>query len=203
MADRPDTEVVTVFGGFPSKPGDVHTDYDKKCGFKNAHDAVSQRQRENDAACGLLNATTINLHFTDGQYGIETPTEKIAEELDNLIESGDYEFIMGPLGLAHPDHIQVAEALWSLTLYKPVYLWEDLPVRVMEPELLTSRLQRFMIADEQGMVDLTRLTQHTTTDHKIAMKMRALAAYKSQIGTGILNPYVMYVPERFWQIRDF
>lgn len=43
MADRPDAEVVTVFGGFPVTSERIKTPYDEKCGFKNAQDAVASR----------------------------------------------------------------------------------------------------------------------------------------------------------------
>lgn len=33
----------------------------------------------------------------------------------------------------------------------------------------------------------------------IADKIRALMCYKSQINTGDLDPYLLYVPERFWK----
>lgn len=190
MSERSDAEVVTVFGGFPKKPEDVHTPYDKKCGFDNAEDAVTIRRLENDEATALLGATAINLEFPDEQYGVKVELNKIIDSLQELVDNNDYEFIMGPLGLGHPDHILVTDAILRLNTELPIYLWEDLPLRVVEPELVWPRLQSF------GFV-LDNLINQTITNN-ISHKIRSLTCYKSQIGTGILDPYLMYVPERFW-----
>jgi len=194
MADRPDAEVVTVFGGFPLTASRVKTPYDIKCGFENAEDAVAQRRRENDSALALLEATAINLDFPDGQYGNETDTEQITEKLQEILSSYDYEFIMCPIGLGHPDHIKVTDAVLALNTDLPIYLWEDLPLRVMEPELVWSRLIELKLSS-------TKLTQHATTNDKMAKKIRSMLCYQSQIHTGILDPYIIYVPERLWQYQ--
>jgi len=193
MADRADAEVVTVFGGYPDTPERVHTPYDEKCGFKDARDAITMRKIENDNALALLAATSINLDFCDSQYYNEyTPqstSDQIAEQLQKILDKTDYEFIMGPLGLGHPDHIKVTDAIIKLKTNKAIYLWEDLPLRVVEPELVRDRLETLR---------LDKWTQHSTTGDKMANKIRAMLCYRSQINTGILDPYVMYVPERFW-----
>lgn len=199
MADRPDTEVVTVFAGLPLTPDEISTPYDKKCGFKNARDAVGVRQRENDQALALLQATSINLEFPDSQYETnyanQSPLGHIVASLQELVNKGGYEFIVGPLGLGHPDHTKVTEAIIHLKTKLPIYLWEDLPLRVVEPELVWSRLAML------GLGSKDKLWQPATTGEKMAKKIRALLCYKSQINTGILDPYVMYVPERFWKLK--
>ena len=58
MAERPDCEVVTVFAGMPLTPERVVTPYDEKCGFKNAQDAMAERQREN-SSCRFESAVEI------------------------------------------------------------------------------------------------------------------------------------------------
>ena len=40
MAERPDTVVLTVFGGVPQDAENKRTPYDEKGGFKNAKDSV-------------------------------------------------------------------------------------------------------------------------------------------------------------------
>lgn len=191
MADRPDAEVITIFAGYPENSEAVSTAYDNKCGFKNAQDAMSVRRRENDEATALLNATAINFDFTDSQYEVEVKTHDIRNALQNLINCNDYEFIMAPLGIGHPDHLKVCEAVMTIDTELPIYLWEDLPLRVLSPELVSERLKKLRISAD-------KLVTHSTTGDKIAKKIRALACYKSQIGTGILDPYIMYVPERLW-----
>lgn len=199
LADRPDADVVTVFAGLPITPDNVRTPYDEKCGFDNARDALGTRIRENDVALALLEARPINLDFPDSQYENEfanhVDVKDITDILQEIINVKDYEFIMAPLGLGHPDHIKTTEAVMKLTTDKPIYLWEDLPLRVVEPELVQPRLDAYNLT-------LDKLFSPSTTDRKIARKIRALTCYKSQIYVGILDPFVMYVPERFWRLND-
>lgn len=194
MADRRDAEVATVFGGFPLVPQSVHTPYDEKCGFDNAEDAVSERRRENDAAIALLEATAIDLEFPDSQYGATTDIDEVVNRLQELVDANSYEFIMGPLGLGHPDHLLVSEAVMRLQTERPIYLWEDLPLRVVEPELVFERVKQL------GLM-ITLLMKPATTNDKMAKKIRSLLCYRSQIGTGILDPYLLFVPERFWRFK--
>lgn len=193
MAERPDCVVVTVFGGFPENPDTVHTPYDEKCGFKDALDAVSERRRENERATAILNAHKIDLDFPDGQYGVDVNAIEIAEVLQRIVDSGDYEAIYAPIGIGHPDHLRVSLAVLMLNTDLPITLWEDLPIRVTEPELVPSRL------NDIGLEYIPNRTIQSKA--LIADKMRALTCYGSQIGTGILDPYIMYVPERFYDVR--
>lgn len=192
MAERPDCEVVTIFGGQPESPEKVVTPYDTKCGFKNAQDAVSERRRENNAATALLRATKIDFDFPDGQYGVDISQQQIAEVLQRLIDGREYEAIYAPIGLGHPDHKKVADAVLSLETDLPITLWEDLPIRITEPELVPVRLAELGLDYKPSRTILSRVN--------IADKIRALMCYSSQIGTGILDPYLMYVPERFYAI---
>lgn len=194
MADRPDAEVVTVFAGVPLTPDNVKTPYDIKCGFPNAREAVGARTQENDQALALLQAKPLNLDFPDSQYGNDINFERIVEKLQAIVNGHNYEYIMAPLGIGHPDHVMTTEAVMKLQTTCPVYFWEDLPLRVVEPELVFERLHALGFT-------LDRLWQNSTTYKNIANKIRALACYSSQMGTGILDPYLMYVPERFWKYR--
>lgn len=201
MADRPDAEVVTVFAGYPMMAERVKTPYDEKCGFENAQDAVAMRTRENDQALALLEATAINLEFPDSQYKSHTLNvtyvNDVAGRLQEIVDEGEYEFIMAPLGLGHPDHVLVTDAVLMVKTDLPLYLWEDLPLRVVEPEKVPSRL----IDVFNHNLPIEKLWQTGTTNDKMAKKVRAMLCYKSQIHTGILDPYLMYVPERFWKYR--
>lgn len=198
MADRPDAEVVTIYAGFPLTAEHVQTPYDKKCGFDNAEDAVAQRQRENNEALALLEATVIDLEFPDSQYETNLANhvsiDEITKALQELVDKVDYEFILAPLGLGHPDHLKVTDAVTRLKTDKDIYLWEDLPIRVVEPHLVPPRLQQLNLG-------LDKLWQPGTTGDKMSKKIRSMLCYKSQIHTGILDPYIMYVPERFWRYQ--
>ena len=198
MANRPDAEVVTVFGGFPLTPKNIHSSYDEKCGFENALDAINSRRRENDEALALLQATKIDLEFPDSQYenGLANivTVEQITEELQKIIDTEIYEFILAPIGVGHPDHIKTNSAVLNLKTDLNIYLWEDLPLRVLQPCLVSPRL-------EQLGLTLDKLLPSSTTNDKIAKKIRSMLCYKSQINTGILDPYIMYVPERVWKYQ--
>lgn len=196
LAGRHDCDVVTIFAGDPSDL-DQLTPYDEKCGFKDARDAMAIRRQEDEEALGLLYANPIHWSFIDNQYN-EEQQRVCKDDIHDLIRYqeaiGDpYEFILAPLGLGHPDHEVVADLLNEMLdeIEMPVYVWEDLPLRVIEPELVQPRLNKF---------DITKRANVGTGP--IADKIRALSCYKSQIGTGILDPYVMYVPERFWVLHD-
>lgn len=193
LAERPDAEVVTVFGGFPEDPETVSTPYDWKCGFRNALDAISERRRENNAATALLRATKVDLDFPDDQYGHYVSVEQITEVLQRMVDSGNYEAIYAPIGLGHPDHIKVANAVLSLNTDLPITLWEDIPLRVVEPQLVPERLAQIGLDYEPSRTISNRVF---TAD-----KMRALMCYSSQMGTGILDPYLMFVPERFYDVK--
>ena len=192
MAERPDCEVVTIFAGFPPEPENVFTPYDEKCGFKNAEDAVAERQRENDRATSLLRATKIDLGFPDGQYGIKVTQEDISNRLQKMVDKNIYEAIYAPLGLGHPDHIKVTNAVLSLETDLPITLWEDLPLRVVEPELVADRINQLGMRYKPSRI--------VSEKSRMADKIRALMCYSSQVGTGILDPYVMFVPERFYNV---
>lgn len=192
MADRTNNVVVTVFAGNPPDADNVHTPYDKNCGFGDAASAMFARREENDRATALLHATAINLEFVDDQYGQPVEINEITTMLQLIVDNNEYDFILGPLGLGHPDHIRVSNAVRMLQVDVPIYLWEDLPLRIVEPELVPKRLSDIGLSYSYK-VDLPA--------GDIARKIRALSCYESQIGTGILDPYLLYVPERFYKYR--
>lgn len=178
-------DLLTIFSGIPMSKGLI-TDYDKSCGFKTSKDAMVVRRQEDIQACAILNATPYHTDVLDSQY--TKRQTGIIKILHKAVKADKYELIVGPLGLVHPDHIAVSEALSHLGLPN-LYLYEDLPHRVTHPETVWGRLKRFPNA---------RLT--FIGDGPIADKVRALWCYKSQMNRGDLNPYNLYVPERFWKV---
>lgn len=194
LSGRPNADVITVFGGTPEV--ETSTPYDLKCGFKRADDAIAVRKNEDNEALALLRANPIHFDFLDDQY-IDGRTQEEIDEIYNAIvkqiNNNNYEFILAPLGLGHPDHVLLANCVYKIKAFEhlqmPVYFWEDLPIRVVEPELVPKRLEHFGLAKREFV-----------GDGPIANKIRALSCYRSQIGTGILDPYLMYVPERFWKV---
>lgn len=180
-------DVLTVFSGIPMKKK-LLTQYDKSCGFKNSKDAMVVRRQEDMEACAILNARPLHTKYLDSQYTDNFATEWIADLLE-LVAICKYEMILAPLGLRHPDHIDVANNVSMLGLDN-LYFYEDLPHRVTNPELVFERLDHF---------ELERNKPVFLGDGPIADKVRALWCYKSQMGRGDLNPYNLFVTERFWK----
>jgi LmbE family N-acetylglucosaminyl deacetylase len=187
IAGRSDVTVLTVFSDVPDES--VKSDYDLACGFKNSKEAMEARRWEDGQATALLGAEWLHLGRLDYQYS-DGDYKALAPELMVAIVSGEgqHEMILAPLGLRHPDHIALSDAIQKLNL-KNLYLYEDLPARVTHPELVTERLKNIPHA---------KLT--FIGDGPMEQKIRALMCYKSQIGRGDLNPYNLYVPERFWKV---
>lgn len=179
-------DVLTVFSGVPMGEG-VFTDYDKSCGFSSSKDAMVIRRQEDKEALAILNANPIHTDRLDSQY--EEQYTGLDIWLKKVIKIHNYEMVIGPLGLRHPDHTIISYVLESLRLDN-LYLYEDLPHRVTHPELVWKRLQALPNA---------RLT--FIGDGPIADKVRALWCYKSQMAHGDLNPYNLYVPERFHHVE--
>ena len=191
MAERPDTVVLTVFGGTPFNAENTLTPYDEKSGFKNAKEAVEARRWEDNLAVAMLRGQAIHLDFPDGQYNEYHLVDDIREQIQRILDAGEYEAIYAPLGLDHPDHVSVTDAVLKLKTDLPITLWEDLPTRVIYPEQVVVRLSQLGLHYQPSRVIFEKTL--------IADKMRSLACYGSQISTGILDPYVLYVPERFYK----
>lgn len=185
---RGNVDVLTVFSGIPMTEN-LLTPYDESCGFTSSKDAMVVRRQEDIEALSLLNAKAIHTDRLDSQYKPGGRLKPLKQLLKDHIEKEDYEMILGPLGLRHPDHHAVSEALVSLN-YPNTFLWEDLPARVQFPEDVTARFEQ-----------LPELFLMFIGDGPIADKVRALWCYKSQMNTGDLDPYLLYVPERFWHVE--
>lgn len=180
-------DILTIFSGIPMEK-DLLTDYDKSCGFNSSKDAMVVRRQEDAEACAILNARAIHSNRLDSQY-TKKQQDWLATTME-LISMRKYEIVLAPLGLRHPDHIDVSDQIITLNL-KNLYLYEDLPTRVTHPELVFERLQE---------LNLSKLRREFIGDGPIADKVRALWCYRSQIGRGDLNPYNLYVQERFWKV---
>src|SRR4051812_42123911 len=137
LAGRPDTTVATVFAGFP--PEDVTlTPYDRLCGFSSSKDAIAVRREEDREALAYLKAKPIHLEHLDGQYGKQS-RKAIVADLQRLINEVMPEVVLAGLGLVHPDHELVREAVIDALqdVDIPLWLWEDLPARVAAPETVS------------------------------------------------------------------
>lgn len=131
LAAVPPTTVVTVYTGCPACP-DMLTDWDGRCGFNNAVQAIRTRSEENDIALSILQAEGMDLDFLDSQY-LQTPpgnTDLLIDTLASTLSRLQPASVVFPLGLFHGDHIFVSDALITLSPRFETITWiayEDIP----------------------------------------------------------------------------
>ena len=189
-------DVLTVFSEIPKDKG-LQTPYDASCGFNSSEDAMVVRRQEDEAALAILGANSLHLGLLDSQYPGGSSKDDVLQALRqfNSDFGSQYDMILAPLGLRHPDHINVswaANTVFGLSKHPAFYMWEDLPHRVTHPEEVQERLDLIRTLQEPELTFIG--------DGPMADKVRALWCYTSQMAKGDLNPYVLYVPERFWKI---
>src|SRR5207244_5204724 len=108
LAGRPGSAVVTVCAGTPRDDALV-TEWDARCGFDSARDAMAARRREDDAALTLLQARPVRLPFCDSQYGEAPPRDDVQRALREALVGLAPEAVLYPMGLFHSDHVLVHE----------------------------------------------------------------------------------------------
>jgi LmbE family N-acetylglucosaminyl deacetylase len=196
MAGRPKMTVATVFSGVPRDCGQL-TSYDRDCGFENAEQAIRTRRDEDRAALGVLDGHTYWLDFVDHQYGEPANEAAIVDALATAVEAVRPKVLIGPLGLAHPDHHTTRRAYQRLVADTRIEAWlyEDLPSRVLWPEEVPEALAWW-----KGMGHRPELGFVGTGP--LERKQAALACYASQLGLlEALNEHAFLVPERLWKLR--
>jgi len=204
MAGRPDCVVATIFLGTP-KPATRLTSFDKNCGFPSAGHATKTRRVEDRAALLRLHAVPRHLEYLDNQYRPPgEPWAPIAEQAAVNVAAVVDEFAvtlaLGPVGLNHLDHVIAGDVFHRVLLMRPDvegWLYEDLPSRVLTPELVPGRLDEWRSLGydlELGFLGTGPLK----------VKRDAILKYRSQKwmpefgGPALHN---VMVPERFWQMR--
>ncbi|HJV63296.1 MAG TPA: PIG-L family deacetylase [Albitalea sp.] len=198
LAARPGSTVLTVFAGVPRDARRL-TEWDRRCGFASAAQAIAERRREDCAALAELEARPRWLDFLDSQYG-ETPTvDAVCEALRAAIIECGPDVVLYPLGLFHSDHLLVHEASRAaLEAFPatPAMAYEDSPYRGM-PGLLQQRLGIFLA---QGLCATPARLE--AQDAFAARKAQALRRYASQLaGLGSGGDADAAQPERFWTLE--
>lgn len=115
LATVPGSTVVTVCTALPEDVS-LLTDWDRRCGFSSAGQAMSTRAAENRNALALLRARGVDLAFLDSQY-LQTPRNSVDLLGDTLLATiSEYQpaSVFVPLGLFHADHIFVSDILMTL-----------------------------------------------------------------------------------------
>ncbi len=184
---------VTVFAGIPHSG---LSDYDLACGFTSSSEAMRTRRVEDFEACNILNAEPVHLDFMDSQYRQPVDDSSVTLALRPFFAPDVWTF--APLGIGHPDHVQVARcARAACTPGEGFYIHEDLPARVLQPEQVFEALDKIR-AEGFEIAELPHPIEVGSRDLKAA----AIARYASQFRDDeeLFNP-CFYVPERAWCVR--
>ncbi|WP_280156400.1 PIG-L family deacetylase [Piscinibacter sp. XHJ-5] len=199
LAAHPGSIVVTVFAGTPRDAG-RRTDWDARCGFGDAAQALAVRREEDALALSRLGAAAHWLEFADSQYGETPSTDDLGRALLRVIADVRPGLVLYPLGLYHSDHLLAHQASRAALSAWPALVgaaYEDSPYRG-----LRGLLQQRLAALAAGGVCATpaRLAAH---DEHAQRKRTAIEAYASQLrafGTGGLDDAAL--PERFWTLDE-
>ena len=190
--------VLTVCTGVPEN-GAVSTDWDRRCGFSNARQAMQTRSLENVAALSVLDASGIDLGFLDSQYIDDTrmDSELLADTIALNIEQIKPSSVIFPLGLFHKDHIHISDTFVTICSRFPAINWlvyEDIPYR-NQAGRVAERLAQLI---ERG-VPIEPFGTELAGDYKT----RAVHAYQSQFrGLGHRGAApVMHLNEKFWRLH--
>jgi len=197
LAAHPGSTVLTVFAGAPPEARQL-TEWDRRCGFAGAGEAIAARRREDEAALALLGATPHWLDFCDGQYHCTPNFDELITALEAAMLDLLPDVVLYPLGLDHPDHVLVhdacAAALRALT-GALAFAYEDVPYRARR-----GQLQQRLSALASGGLCATPARLHA--DGADALKVQAVRAYASQLAG--FDPHELEdaaLPERYWRIE--
>jgi LmbE family N-acetylglucosaminyl deacetylase len=205
LAAHPGSLVITVLAGAPAD-GARSTEWDTRCGFRDAAEAVAERRREDAAALAILGARPRWLDFMDSQYGPAPERAEIAAALATVLDEVEPAFVLYPLGLFHEDHLLVHAAsrdALAAREHVPALAYEDALYRSL-PGLLQKRLAALAHAGVEATPMPLTSSGHQTGVALATLKARAVAAYASQLrafGPGGVDDTDQ--PERGWcLVRD-
>ncbi|MGE5115735.1 MAG: PIG-L family deacetylase, partial [Betaproteobacteria bacterium] len=171
LAARPGSTVVTLFAGAPPAAGSIRTDWDARCGFADAAEAIAARRAEDAAALALLGARPLWLDFLDGQYGDGERVDALAAALRAALGPIGTDCLLYPLALFHSDHLRAHEAARAALAGRvgvESLAYEDAIYR-SRPGLLQQRLAALAAAG----LEATPAPLPPATDGHAAMKARA------------------------------
>lgn len=194
----PQSTVMTVFTGRP-RDARILTDWDRRCGFSSAGEAMRVRASENREALDALRAVGVDLDFLDSQY-VQRPdhgSDFLADTLAAMIAQAQPSAVFFPLGLFHEDHVRVSNVLMLICHRIPSVQWfayEDIPYS-KRPERVGSRVAELL---DRGIV--------ATPSHVGGLKegkARAVEAYRSQFrGLGYDDGQpVLHQHEQYWRLQ--
>jgi LmbE family N-acetylglucosaminyl deacetylase len=180
LAARPGGRVVTAYTAGPAAWEGL-TSWDERCGFRAGVDVMAVRKQEDRSALALLGAEPVWLDLTEGQYeprpGPAEVTDRLRQHLTTLHPAPVT--LAVPLGLDHPDHVTVSDAVLALRREGVLpdatwLLYEDLPYATRSPGVAVARREALR-AD--GLV----LEAVPATELDLVLKRAAVARYRTQI----------------------
>ncbi|MCD0504441.1 PIG-L family deacetylase, partial [Bordetella petrii] len=180
LAARPGATVLTVYSGVPASGVPV-SDWDRRCGFERADQAVLARQAENQAALALLGARGLGLGLLTDQYGASLgESGRLTGVLAAALTTLRPDIVLMPLGVFQRDSLRASEAalaVWQLFRASMDNTWlayEEALYRA-RPGLVQHRLAELRAQD----ISATPLAGPQYLGDR---KVRAVAACASQLG---------------------
>jgi LmbE family N-acetylglucosaminyl deacetylase len=172
--------VLTVFAGVP-RAARQSTDWDRRCGFASAAEAIACRRGEDERALRVLDARPLWLDFCDAQYGQPPSARALRQQIRAAVRRLRPQRLLYPLGLFHGDHLLCHAACRDALAphgLPPIQAlaYEDVPYRAA-PGLLQARLAE--LADQQ--LRATPACMPLAGRRATLAKVRALRAYASQL----------------------
>jgi LmbE family N-acetylglucosaminyl deacetylase len=197
----PGATVVTVCTHPPTEGRLDLTEFDRNSGFVTAREACYRRRTEDRNACAKLGASTHHLGLADSQYGDALDPAVVEHFLADALEKIAPRVVVAPMGLVHPDHVDVAVAcasLMSKDRYPDIEWWvyEDLPSRVLYPESVQPALRDWWGALAHDIGGSLALGFLGTTP--LELKEAAVRCYASQLWA--LDLHAVLCPERLWRV---
>lgn len=190
--------IVTVYSGLPEN-ADIQTDWDRRCGFTSAREAMRCRADENREALAALGAGGMDLDFLDSQYAHTAlhGADLLSDTLAATIARAQPATLLFPLGLFHEDHIQLSNVLLGLCPRFTGIRWfafEDIPYN-KNPQRVQKRIGEL---SKHGVVKAAPQLNNGGRD-----KSLAVAAYRSQFrGLGHEDGRsIMQHRERYWRLQ--
>jgi len=196
LAGRPGTLAVTVFAGDPLDPH-VLAPCDVRSGFHSSADGMAVRRNEDRRALGVLECHAVHLEFPEHAYrelaGGQLDVDAVVAVMAGVL-TRDTVAMFIPLGLCHPDHATVRECGLRVAeeFAGEVWLFEDLPYRVQNPE---ASIQALASIAGRGLSPAPAFAGSGDKERK----RLAVSMYQSQLWA--LDLDCVFVPERQWRLR--
>jgi LmbE family N-acetylglucosaminyl deacetylase len=185
--------VYTIFAGFP--PPGILTPYDEgRTHLSTSEAALALRRAEDREALKLLGLKPLHGGWLDDQYDAERPApEDLAEAIVGVAAILGADEIVGPLGVRHPDHVLLGEAMRLVADERgSVLLYEDAPYRALWPEDVAEAL------DDLWVSGRTASTFPVPTGLR-GRKWKALLRYATQVDQWDRN--TLLGPECCWYVQ--